>query len=83
MLPYIQDSEVDIKHLYLASTQGIKFAVLNIHTAPQGDLIHTLVKENSAVFNQDQQDPDCKEAVKLWNSKYANGKTIFYKVIFF
>jgi hypothetical protein len=34
MLPYIQDSEVDIKHLYLASTQGIKFAVLNIHTAP-------------------------------------------------
>jgi hypothetical protein len=83
MLPYIQDIEDDVKHHYLASKQGTKFAVLNIHTAPERDLIHTLMKENTTVFNRDKQDPDWKEAVKLWNSKYANGKTIFYKVIFF
>jgi hypothetical protein len=40
------------------------------------------MKENTTIFNRDQQDPDWKEAVKLWNSKYANGKTIFYKVFF-
>ena len=83
MLPYIQDIEVDIKHIYLASKQETKFAVLNVHTAVERNLFHTLMKENTTIFNRDQQDPDWKEAVKLWNSKYANGKTIFYKVIFF
>jgi hypothetical protein len=83
MLPFIQDGAVDIKHIYLASKQETKFAVLNVHTAEERDLFHTLMKENTTVFNWDQQDPDWKEAVKLWNSKYANGKNIFYKVILF
>jgi hypothetical protein len=51
MLPYIQDLEVDIRHLYLASKQGTKYAVINIHTAAEQDLFHTLMKENTTVFN--------------------------------
>ena len=35
MFPYIQDIGVDIWHLYLASKQETKFAVLNIHTAAE------------------------------------------------
>src|SRR5882762_1217014 len=83
MLPFIQDGVVDIKHIYLASKQETKFAVMNIHTAEERDLFHKLMKENTTVFNRDQQDPDWKEAVKLWNSKYADGKNIFYKVVVF
>ena len=51
MLPYIQDLEVDIRHLYLASKQGTKYAVINIHTAGEQNLFHTLMKENTTVFN--------------------------------
>jgi hypothetical protein len=33
MLPFIQDGAVDIKHIYLASKQETKIAVLNVCTA--------------------------------------------------
>ena len=31
-------------------------------------------------FNWNNQEPDLKSAVEIWNIKYANGKTILYKV---
>jgi hypothetical protein len=51
MLPYIQDPEVDFRHLYLASKQETKYAVLNVHTLAEQDLFHTLIKKNTIVFN--------------------------------
>jgi hypothetical protein len=71
MLPFIQDIDIDIKHSYLAAKQETKFAVLNVHTAAERDLFHNLMKANTTMFNWDQQDPDWKKAVKLWNSKLA------------
>ena len=38
-----------------------------------------LMKEEPS-FNQNNQEPEGKSAVQIWNIKYANGKTIFYKV---
>jgi hypothetical protein len=81
MQPHISDNPEKNTHHYLASKQGTRYAVMNIHTTEEKQLFAKLMREDPA-FNRDNQDPDWNKAVKVWNSFHANGKTIFYKVIF-
>jgi len=82
MQPYISDNSEKNTHHYLASKQGTRYAVMNVHTTEEKQLFAKLMREDPA-FNRDNQDPDWNKAVKVWNSFHVNGKTIFYKVIFF
>ena len=68
-------------HWYLAWHQDTKYAVMAIHTIAEKQLFSKLMQEHSA-FNQDNQDPDWKNAVIVWNGNHAKGNEndIFYKV---
>jgi hypothetical protein len=79
MQPYIPENTEKNKHSYLASKQGTRYAVMNVHTIEEKQTFAKLMHEDP-VFNQDNQDPDWHKAVEIWNSFHANGKTIFYKV---
>ena len=79
MQPYIPENTEKNKHSYLASKQGTRYAVMNIHTIEEKQTFAKLMWENP-VFNRNNQDPDWHKAVEIWNSFHANGKTIFYKV---
>ena len=68
-------------HWYLALHQSTKYAVMSIHTVAEKQLFSRLMHEYPA-FNQENQDPDWKNAVIVWNGKHAKGSEneIFYKV---
>jgi len=68
-----------LPHQYLANRQGTRFAVIGIHSSTERKLFSQLMRENSS-FNRDKKDPDWKAAIQIWNTEYADGKTIFYKV---
>ena len=68
-----------LPHQYLANRQGTRFAVIGIHSPTEKKLFSQLMKENPS-FNRDKKDPDWKAAIQIWNTEYADGKTIFYKV---
>ena len=78
MQPFVSEGGEKISHRYLASKQQTRYAVMNVHTTEEKQTFTTLMKTHP-VFNRNNQDPDWKEAVKVWNSIHANGKTIFYK----
>jgi hypothetical protein len=82
MQPYISGNTEKTKHFYLASKQGTRYAVMNIHTVEEKQTFAKLMQENPA-FNQDNQDPDWHKVVEIWNSYHANGQTVFYKVNIF
>lgn len=80
MLPAIQgDVQEKKKHKYLALRQGTQHAVIAVHTTEEKALFSKLMREDPC-FNRDNQDPDWKECVKVWNIRYVNGINIFYKV---
>ena len=68
-----------LPHQYLANCEGTQFAVIGIHSPTEKKLFSQLTKENPS-FNHDKKDPDWKAAIQIWNTEYADGKTIFYKV---
>jgi hypothetical protein len=55
------------------------FAVIGVHTIDEKKLFSCLMREDPS-FNRNKQEPDWKAGVQVWNIKYADGKTIFYKV---
>jgi len=77
--PMIEETTSQYLDCYLACRQGTLFAVIGVHTVAEKKLFSQLMKEEPN-FNQNNQEPDWKSAVQIWNIKYANGKTIFYKV---
>ena len=77
--PAIPDSIIKKGHWYLALRQGTQYAVIAVNTTEEKQLFSKLMRE-SPIFNRNNQDPDWKQAVQLWNRDYADGKTIFYKV---
>ena len=79
MQPYISGSIEKNKHNYLAFKQGTRYAVINVHTVEEKQTFTKLMREHPA-FTQTNQDPDWHKAVEIWNSHYANGKNIFYKL---
>ena len=48
------------------------------HCCEEKQMFSKLVRE-SPIFNCNNQDPDWKQAVQLWNHDYADEKTTFYK----
>jgi len=66
-------------HWYLALRQGTQYAVMAVHTTEEKMLFSKLMKTNLS-FNRNNQHPDWKEAVKIWNRDHVNGEKIFYKV---
>jgi len=77
--PMISDPTSKILHRYLSNRQGTLFAVIGVHTIDEKKLFSRLMREDPS-FNWNKQEPDWKAAVQVWNIKYADGKTIFYKV---
>jgi hypothetical protein len=77
--PSIPASVVKRGYWYLALQQGTQFAVIAVKTTEEKQLFSKLMR-GSPVFNHNNQNPDWKQAVQIWNCDYANGKTIFYKV---
>ena len=77
--PMISDPTSKILHRYLSNRQGTLFAVIGVHTIDEKKLFSCLMREDPS-FNRNKQEPDWKAAVQVWNIKYADGKTIFYKV---
>jgi len=81
MQPVIPEPPVKKGHWYLALCQNTKYAVMSIHTVAEKQLFSKLMREHPA-FNQENQDPDWKKAVVVWNGNHAKGNEneIFYKV---
>ena len=55
------------------------FAVIGVYTINEKKIFLHLMREDPS-FNQNKQEPDWKATVQVGNIKYADGKTIFYKV---
>ena len=81
MQPMMPEPPVKKGHWYLALRQHTKYAVMSIHTVAEKQLFSKLMHEHPA-FNQENQDPDWKKAVLVWNGNHAKGNEneIFYKV---
>jgi len=77
--PIIPNFKSKLPHQYLANRQGTRFAVIAVHLPTERKLFSQLMRENPA-FTRDNKDPDWKSAIRVWNTQYADGKTIFYKV---
>jgi hypothetical protein len=77
--PTISDPTSKLPHRYLSKRQGTLFAVIGVHTIDEKKLFSRLMREDPS-FNRNKQEPDWKAGVQVWNIKYADGKTIFYKV---
>ena len=77
--PAIPAAVIKKGHWYLALRQGTQYAVIAIHTTEEKQLFSKLMRESPS-FNRNNQDPDWKQAVQIWNRDHVDGKTIFYKV---
>jgi hypothetical protein len=77
--PIIPNSKSKLPHQYLANRQGTRYAVIAVHLPSEKKLFSQLMREDPA-YTQNNKDPDWKSAIQIWNTQYADGKTIFYKV---
>ena len=77
--PAISTSVTKKGHWYLALRQGTQHAVIAVHTTEEKQLFSMLMRESPS-FNRNNQDPDWKQAIQIWNRDHVDGKTIFYKV---
>lgn len=77
--PTISNPTTKVMHQYLATRQETMFAVIGVHTVTEKKLFSKLMKEHPA-FNRNNQEPNWKTAVQVWNTEHADGNTIFYKV---
>ncbi|KAF6749915.1 hypothetical protein DFP72DRAFT_818260, partial [Ephemerocybe angulata] len=68
------------RHNFLAESQGTRKAILPVHTRAEIDLFHTLMREDSN-FDAKNSGTKWKGAVRVWNTRYADGNPeIFYKL---
>ena len=72
MQPIMPKPPVKKGHWYLALHQSTKYAVMSIHTVAEKQLFSKLMQEHSA-FNQENQAPDWKDIVVVWNGNHAKG----------
>jgi hypothetical protein len=76
MLPYSSQAKDGTKHHhFLAKSQGTLHAVMPVCTDAEKQLFGNLMKTNQSL-----QSNDFQTVAKLWNSAYADGEKIFYKV---
>jgi hypothetical protein len=64
--PAISTSVVKRGQWYLALHQGAQYAVIAVHTTEEKLLFSQLMRESPS-FNRNNQDPDWKQAIQIWN----------------
>jgi hypothetical protein len=81
MQPMMPDPLVEKGHCWLALRQGTKYAVMSTQTFAEKQLLSQCMQKHPP-FNWENQDPDWKKAVIIWNGNYAKGteNEFFYKV---
>lgn len=73
MQPYDESLKAPDSIDYIAEKMRTKYAILPVHTPEEKDLFRRLLGANS-------NDRDFKSMAADWNMRYANGKTVFYKL---
>src|SRR6266478_5360393 len=79
MAEHVQTVSKRQRHHFLAAMQGTRKPVLPIHSPPERQLFHKLMKADPS-FSPQHGEPRWKEAVKVWNANADESNDISYKV---
>ncbi|KAG1721543.1 uncharacterized protein EDB91DRAFT_1256463 [Suillus paluster] len=70
--------EQNIRHKFVAESQGTLMAILPVHTCEERDLFQLLV-QSSPLFSDSNRQPNWTALAVVW-AGHADGRNIFYKL---